>query len=409
MKGFILAAGEGTRMRPLTANIPKCLLPAAGKPFLQHIIDAFRRTSILDILILVGWRENRIIEYFGDGSKFGVKINYVEQKERLGTAHAVGLARKYMKSAFICINGDVVVTEKSIKGLLDFHKRHKGMVMSLAPVPNPEDFGVVELDNLRIKNIIEKPKKAFTNLINAGIYIFTPKIFKAIDKTGKSLRGEYEVTDSIKILIEKKENVYGYILKEEWIDVGRPWDLLSANEILLKGLKRKIEGRIEKFATIQGNVRIGKGTVIKNGSYIIGPVIIGKDCEIGPNCLIRPSTVIGDKCKIGSAVEVKNSIIMNSTHILHHNYVGDSIIGEMCNLGAGTKIANLRLDDQNVHVILKGIKVNTYRRKLGVIMGDYVKTGINSSIDVGTIIGEESFIGPGAFVQGSLAPRSRIY
>jgi len=144
---------------------------------------------------------------------------------------------------------------------------------------------------------------------------------------------------------------------------------------------------------------------VRSGSYIVGPVVIGQDCAIGPNCYIRPHTSIGDGCHIGAAVEVKNSIIMNNSDAPHHNYVGDSIIGEGCNLGAGTKIANLRLDEQDITVAGR----NTSRRKLGVIMGDNVKTGINACINVGCMIGNDAKIGPGAIAHGIISPGSKIF
>ncbi len=408
MKALILAAGEGTRMRPLTANIPKPLLPVAGKPFLRHIIETLESLGIIDIYLLIGWKNLKIKEYFGDGQRFNVNITYLNQEERLGTAHAVGIAKSVMDSPFLCLNGDIVVAKSYIKGLMDFYKTHKGEIISLARVDNPERFGVVTLEEERVKEIIEKPKAPKSDLINAGIYIFTPDIFKAIEQTPKSSRGEYEITESIKILM-KSGDIYGYTLDEPWVEIGRPWDLLVANEIIMKSLEDNFEGDIQRNAEINGPVRIGKGTVVKNGSYITGPVIIGENCTIGPNCVIRPSTVIGDGCKIGNAVEIKNSLIMNSSKAPHNSYVGDSIIGQRCNLGAGTKVANLRLDGKNISVVLRGKEVDTGIRKLGVIMGDDVKTGINSSIDSGTIIGENSYIGPNALAKGNIAPRSRIH
>jgi len=144
--------------------------------------------------------------------------------------------------------------------------------------------------------------------------------------------------------------------------------------------------------------------VVRSGSYIVGPVIIGDDCDIGPNCYLRPYTAIGDNCHIGAAVEVKNSIIMRGSKIPHHNYVGDSIIGEGCNLGSGTKIANLRLDKKNVEVA----GIDTRRRKLGAIIGDRVETGINASINVGSIIDNDAHIGPGAVVGGIISSEANI-
>lgn len=408
MKALILAAGEGTRMRPLTANIPKPLLPVAGKPFLGHIIETLRGLGIKDIYLLIGWKSLKIKELFGDGEEFGVNITYLLQEERLGTAHAVSMAKSHMDSPFLCLNGDIVLAKSYIHGLMEFFKANKGNIMSLARVDNPGRYGVVTLKGNRVSEIIEKPKIPESDLINAGIYVFTPDIFDAIKETPKSARGEYEITESIRIL-GKNNDIFGHVLTEPWVEIGRPWDLLQANEILMKEIQEGINGDVESYVNIKGPILIGKHTQVKNGSYITGPVIIGENCDIGPNCMIRPSTVIGNGCKIGNAVEVKNSIIMDDSKVPHNSYVGDSIIGQRCNLGAGTKVANLRLDGKSINVILRGKLVNTKRRKLGVIMGDDSKTGINSSIDPGTIIGENSFIGPNALAKGNIAPRSRIH
>ncbi|MCK5292487.1 MAG: NTP transferase domain-containing protein [Thermoplasmata archaeon] len=407
MKAYILAAGEGTRMRPLTANIPKPLLPVAGKPFLLHTLESLKENDVTDITILIGWRGRRIREYLGDGSELGLNIDYEEQERRLGTAHAIGLARAHIDGPFISVNGDVVITPNSVKGFISSWKKSKGTMMALAKVTDPKGLGVIEVEDDVVKGIEEKPKHPKSNLINAGLYAFDEGIFELIEKTPKSKRGEYEITDTLLMLMEK-EDVHGHILSEEWIDVGRPWDLLKANEILLRSVHEEHNGTVQKNVVIENGVQIGEGTNVKSGAYIIGPAIIGKNCDIGPNCLIRASTYIGDGCKIGSASEVKNSIIMDGANVPHHNYVGDSVIGERCNLGSGTKIANLRLDEKNIKIAYKGQHMDTGLRKLGAILGDDVKTGINASIDVGTIIGENAFIGPGAVVKGVIAPNSRI-
>jgi bifunctional UDP-N-acetylglucosamine pyrophosphorylase/glucosamine-1-phosphate N-acetyltransferase len=156
-------------------------------------------------------------------------------------------------------------------------------------------------------------------------------------------------------------------------------------------------------------VVVEEGALVRSGSYIEGPVHIAKGCDIGPNCYIRPSTCLGEGVRVGSAVEVKNSIIMKGTHVPHHNYVGDSIIGERCNLGAGTKVANLRFDDRPVKVTAKGQLMGTGRRKLGVIMGDDVRTGINTMIEPGTVIWEGTVVGMGARARGSIGPCSKVF
>jgi len=165
---------------------------------------------------------------------------------------------------------------------------------------------------------------------------------------------------------------------------------------------------VEDGATLIGPVVVEQGARVRSGAYIEGPVHISSGCDVGPNCYIRPSTCLGPKVRIGASVEVKNSIVMSGTHIPHHNYVGDSLIGERCNLGAGTKIANLRFDDRPVKVVHRGEIMDSGRRKLGAIMGDDVKTGINAMIDAGTIVFENVVIGPGAIARGSIGPGSKI-
>jgi len=407
MKALVLAAGEGTRLRPLTSNIPKPLIMVAGKPFLSHVFSALRSAGIGDIVLLVGWKSNRIREHYRDGAGEGVFIEYLEQKERMGTAHAIGLAERTMDGPFVCVNGDVVISDSDLKEMLRVHGQSGAEVMGAVTVKDPRRFGVIEMSGGKLKRIVEKPRLPPTDLINAGVFVFNRRIFEMIKQTEKSPRGEYEITDTINMLSASGE-VEVHKLKGDWIDVGRPWDLLKANEILMQRIAGKVEGEVEKGATLVGEVVVERGARIRTGSYIEGPVFISEGCDLGPNCYVRPSTCLGPKVRVGNAVEVKNSIVMAGTHLPHHNYVGDSIIGERCNLGAGTKIANLRFDDRPIKVSFNGGTIDSERRKLGVIMGDDVKTGINSMIDAGTIIWENSIIGPGAMARGNIGPGSKI-
>ncbi|MCJ7561415.1 MAG: sugar phosphate nucleotidyltransferase, partial [Thermoplasmata archaeon] len=249
MKGYILAAGEGMRMRPLTSNIPKPLLPVAGKPFLEHNIDALKSAGIKDIILLIGWKAGRIREHFGDGSEFGIRVEYVEQKERLGTAHAIGMIKDKVDSAFFCLYGDVVLTKESVKGLMEHHLKVKGSVMALTSVSDPRRYGCIRVEDGVVMDIVEKPEVPEGNMVNAGAYILEPQIFDAIAETKKSVRGEYEITDSFRILMSKS-HIYTHMLKGDWIDVARPWDLLEANRILMEGLETKIEGEVSEKATV---------------------------------------------------------------------------------------------------------------------------------------------------------------
>jgi bifunctional UDP-N-acetylglucosamine pyrophosphorylase/glucosamine-1-phosphate N-acetyltransferase len=407
MKAIILAAGEGTRLRPLTSNTPKPLLLVAGKPFLTHVLEALKEAGVTEVAILVGWKANRIKEFYGDGSELGMSITYLEQKERLGTADAVRFAQRITDEPFICLNGDVVVSGGDLISMRRLHEEKGVTVMGAVEVDDPSNFGVLETKEGMLVKVIEKPSRPPSNLINAGMFVFTPEIFHAISHIGKSPRGEYEVTDALSLLAEK-DGVALHTLQTRWIDVGRPWDLLTANEIFMDRLVRRIEGTIEPNAVVENNVVVEKGARVRSGSYVSGPVYISKGCDIGPNCYIRTGSCFGPDVRIGASVDVKNSIVMAGTHIPHLTYIGDSIIGERCNLGAGTKVANLRFDDRTVKLSFNGRLIDSGRRKLGVVMGDDVKTGINSMIDAGTIIFENAVIGPGAAAKGTVGPGAKV-
>ncbi len=403
MRAIILAAGEGTRLRPLTSTRPKPMLPIAGKPILEWDLEALSG-RIDEATIVVGYKKDKIIGYFGSSFK-GIDIDYVEQKEHLGTAHAVSIAKEHAKGEFLVMNGDLMVSSQLIDDLLNQHKKHKPSAsLTLTEAENPSQFGVVELKGNIVKRIHEKPKRPKSNLINAGIYIFDERIFDAICSIRKLARMEYEITDAITKLIPGNM-VHGFRCKGRWMDIGRPWDLLDANDIILHDIKLSVskEATIEEFAVIKGGVHVGKGTTIKSGSYIEGPCYIGDNCVIGPNAYIRQNTSLGDNVHIGNAVEVKNTTVMSGTNICHLSYVGDSIIGERCNFSAGTKAANLRFDDKEVTVRIKNDMRASGRRKFGTIIGDNVKTGINVSIMPGIAIY------PGAWVEAGSVVRNTIF
>ena len=405
MKAIILTAGEGTRMRPLTITKPKTMLQIGGKPILQYNIESLRDAGVDEITLVVGYHEDVIKDHFKDGTDIGVKINYVTQENRLGTAHAIGSAREYVQGQFITLNGDIIVDPTLITDLIEgYRKENARSMLVLTEVDDPSSFGVVELNGNRIVRIVEKPKKeeAPSNLINAGIYLFDDQIFDAIDQTVKSERGEYEITDSLQLQMNDDENVVGLISTNRWIDIGRPWELLDVNEHFLKDLETDIQGEVEEGVTIHGPVFIGKNTIVRSGCYIMGPVYIGENCDIGPNSFMRKYTSIGNHVSVGNAVELKNSIIMDHTNVNHLSYVGDSIIGSNCNIAAGTNMANLRFDDGNVKIVVKNKKIDSGRRKMGVVFGDGVKTGINSSFNPGVKVGVNSRIGAGAILSKDL-------
>ena len=317
----------------------------------------------------------------------------------------------FIDDSIIVLNGDIILDDEIIHEIIKkYNYLSPDTLMLLTEVEDPSAFGVVEIENGNIKNIVEKPKReeAPSNLVNAGIYIFNKDIFDKIRETEISERGEYEITDSVSLQIEDNKTVIGHKTSKDWIDVGRPWELIEVNEELIGKLKTEIKGTVEAGAVIHGEVFLDEGSVIKAGVYIEGNVYIGKNCDIGPNSYIRGNTYFGDNVHVGNAVEIKNSIIMENTNVSHLSYVGDSVIGSNCNIAAGTNIANLRFDNATIKTKIKNQKIDSGRRKLGAIIGDSVKTGINSSFSPGVKVGHNSTIGSGVLLYEDLPSDTRV-
>ncbi len=400
-KAVILAAGDSTRMLPLSANQPKHLLPVAGKPLIFHTLEALQDAGITEVLIIYGYHKEKLNQAIESQDWGKLTVSYVHQEERMGTAHAAGYAREFVgEDSSILMNGDIMLGSGSFEGLISYHEKGGyDLTLSVRPVDDPSAYGVVAVEEGKAVKLIEKPTmdQMVSNLVNAGLYIVSKSLMDAIDKTKASPRGEFEITESIGMLIEKG-NVGGYSLPSWWLDIGRPWDLLEANKMILSQTRTKIEGIVEEGAVIKGEIIVQKGAVIKTGAYIEGPALIGENAVIGPNCYIRAYTSIGKNVKIGNAVEIKNCIIMDNTNIGHLSYVGDSVIGRGSNFGAGTITANLRHDNGDISVTVKGKRVSSGRRKLGAIIGDNVKTGIGTSISPGVILHQGARTGIGVIV-----------
>jgi len=392
MQCILLAAGEGKRMRPLTAHRPKVMLPLANRPMLEHLIVAARDAGIREFILVVGYGEREVREYFSDGSAWGVSIRYSLQKHQFGTADALNATRDFVSGTFLVMNGDMMVPVDDIRSMI----RKSAPCMGVYHTDHPERYGVVALEGDLVSDLVEKSPSPRSTLINAGLYLFTDEIFGVLDKISLSSRGEYELTDALAEYIQEK-CLTAYTLSE-WLDVGSPWDLLEANARLMGRMISRTEGTIEKGVVVSGPLSVGKGTVIKSGTYIEGPCIIGENARIGPHAYIRGSTTIGDDCHIGHATEIKNSLIMHGTKIPHFNYVGDSIVGSDCNFGAGTKIANLRHD----HGPVKACGKNTGREKFGAVIGDNVRFGINCSVNTGAVIGSGAQFAPHTFIEGCM-------
>jgi len=414
MKAAILAAGEGTRLQPLTATRPKHLVNVGGKPILEHCLAALKGSGITEVVIVVRYMADMIKAHFGDGNSIGMKIEYVEQNGFFGTGDALSIVEPHVKEDFLLVNGDLLFDTDPIKAVIALHQKEKtATTMAVVPVDKPENYGIVELeDDKKVKRVIEKPSReqAPTNLANAGIYVFSTEIFPILRKISPSPRGEIEIPDALTLLIKDNKTVAATkISKEQWLDIGTPWDLLEANRWILSRMKTKVEGTVENGAHLVGHVAVAETARIRSGAYIEGPTCIGPESDIGPNCYVRTYTSIGKKVRIGNACEIKNSILMDHVHVGHLSYLGDSVIGEHSNLGAGTITANYRLDAKTIKMMIKDKITDSGRNKLGVVLGDNVKTGINALFMPGIKIGNDSWVGPNVLVKRDIPSNSKVF
>ena len=400
MKAVIMAAGKGERLSPLTATRPKQLLPIGGRPQLEWLLREVSDAGVRDVLLITNYMEDAIKGRFGDGSNLGLHITYTTQREMRGTADAFGYAEEYAGgSEFLGMNGDLYLAPGTVKLLLKNHKR--GMITLTGVEKDPYLYAAFKLDGKRVLGVVEKPKPgtAPSKITNAGIYLFPSGVFEAIRATKPSPRGEYEITDTVNALIAGGVEARLHMLGEgDWLDIGHPWTLLLANSRALGRMARSVEGKVEDGAHLFGAVHVDPTARVRSGAYVEGPAYIGPMADVGPNCFIRPGTALVGSNRVGASCEVKNSILMEEATVPHLSYVGDSIIGARCNLGAGTITANLRFDHANVLMTVKGERVDTGLRKLGSVFGDDAQTGVNVCLHPGVKVGVGAWIAPGVTV-----------
>ncbi|GAB7095424.1 sugar phosphate nucleotidyltransferase [Halolamina litorea] len=412
MQTVVLAAGEGSRMGALTEETPKPCLPVAGRPLVAHTLDAAVAAGASRFVVVVGCGAEQVRTALGDRHA-GVPIEYCRQDEQRGTADAVLAARSQLVDApFVVLNGDALYDTPSLSRVYDAVPSVGSYVAE-----DPTQYGVLTLEDGapadagnyeqalswdggsgagRVVGVTEKPADPESNLVNAGAYTFPSRARDALDGIDESERGEFELTDLLEDLC--RSGHVEAVPFARWIDVGRPWELLAANEWKLDELTTRVDGDVAAGATLDGPVVVESGATVHDGVTIEGPALIGAGASVGPNAFIRGATLVGPDAHIGHAVEIKNSVIGEGTNVAHLSYVGDSLLADDVNLGAGTVVANLRHDDAPVKLTVKGQRRSTGRRKFGAVIGRGVKTGINTSIDAGVTLSPSSQTGLGEAV-----------
>ncbi len=330
MKAVVLAAGPGTRLRPHTHTGPKHMLPVANKPVMQYIVEKLASAEIREIIFIVGYREDAIMEHFENGEKFGVKIDYVKQDKRLGLAHAVGLARGLVGGEpFVVILGDNLFNMPFSK-IMDLHLKSKAPCsVAISRVDNPQIFGVVKIEGDRIVDLVEKPKDPPTNYAIAGIYFFSEPelVFDAIDRLKPSSRGEYEITDALKLMLSEGTTINPIILEGYWKDTGLPEDLLEANKLVLGELKST--SVVPDNVTTRGPIQIGRDVKFIGEVILRGPTIIGDGCTVD-SCVLGPYVSIGDNSTMSVSV-LSNSIVLDGCEMTE-TVLENSIVGRYCTI-----------------------------------------------------------------------------
>jgi glucose-1-phosphate thymidylyltransferase len=313
LKGLILSGGRGTRLRPITHTSAKQLVPVANKPVIFYGIEAMKAAGISEIGIIIAPETGEAIkEAVGDGSRIGVEITYIEQDEPKGLAHAVLTAEPYLgNSSFVMYLGDNILKDGITEFVETFKRSEPDALILLTPVPDPEMYGVAELDGDRVKRLVEKPKEPPSDLALVGVYMFTPVIFDSARSIKPSWRDELEITDAIQQLIEQDLRVESHIVRGWWKDTGHLEDILDANRLILEDLETRVEGELVD-TQVEGRVVIEPGARLER-STVRGPAIIGRNTRI-TDAYIGPYSAIDDNVTIERA-EIEHSIVMADSTI----------------------------------------------------------------------------------------------
>ena len=358
---------------------------------LEHVLDAAVDAGATRLVLVVGYHDEAVREHFGEVYR-DVPVAYAVQASQEGTAHAVRAAREHLDEApFVVLAGDNLYDAGTMSDLFA-----SAPALGAFEVDDPRPYGVLDVAGGRVTGVIEKPEDPPSNKVNVSAYAFEARALSWLGGVEKSERGEYELTDVLARQIEAGE--VRAVTFERWLDVGRPWELLEANEWKLGELERDVGGEVHEDAEVVGDVVVEADATVRRGVTIEGPALIQAGATVGPNAYVRGATAVGEGAKVGHAVEVKNSVLMAGATVGHLSYVGDSVLGRDVNFGAGTTVANLRHDGGDVEVTVKGETVSTGRRKFGVVLGDGVNTGIDTSLNVGVKLSAGARTGPGEVV-----------
>ena len=328
MKGLVLSGGAGTRLRPITHTSAKQLVPVANKPVLFYGLEAMRAAGIDDVGIVVGETRAEIEAAVGDGSRFGLRVTYLPQEAPLGLAHAVLIAEEFLgDSPFVMYLGDNLLKEGIAPFVREFERSEPDALILLQRVDEPSEYGIAELRDGRVVQLVEKPSEPRSDLALVGVYLFTPAVFESVKAITPSARGELEITDAIQHMIDRGLRVEPHTVTGWWKDTGKLEDMLEANRLILSTIESDVRGEVVE-STLEGAVQVGEGSVIERCT-VRGPVVIGAGCHLS-DTFVGPYTAISDGVVVEYA-EIEHSIILENSRISRLGArLADSLIGRDC-------------------------------------------------------------------------------
>lgn len=406
-QAVILAAGESSRFWPLNQR-HKSLLKIMGRPLIWYTIESLKKAGIKDIIIVQGPKKD-VEEELGNYN-LGTDIKYVIQPQAKGMGNAVLRAENLITGPFFVLHAHKVNAGDYTKPMIEKFKESKAELVFLGiKTDRPWLYGMLKLEGDKVKGLIEKPEKGQepSDIKAVGIYLLSPKLFEYYKKIPEH---QYAFEDALNLYAKENEARLVMVEKEP-TSYKYPWHLFEITKSLMSQcLKPQIakSSKISKNVVIEGNVYIGENARIYEGAVIKGPCYLGKNCIIGNNSLVREYTNLENNCLIGAFAEVARSIFQEDAHV-HSGFFGDSIFGKGCRLGAGTVVANIRIDRGEVRSVVKGEKIGTGLDSLGVIMGENTKVGINCSLMPGVLIGSNVAIGPNSIVFENIEDNVTFY
>ena len=386
MKAIILAAGEGAHLSPFSETRPISMIGVAGRTMLDNTFGLLKSAGINDIFIVVRHKKDKLIERLQQQDHNGLNLHYVEQKRKLGIGHAVMQIKNKISPGeyFLLLYGDTLTAENIFSKVQQSFHSFKCPVASICLPPSNQMFGNVFLNaRMEITKIVEKPKgNNFGNYVLAGVFILPESFFDLLKKNKRSMEKSLQV-------MAKDGDLMASMWENEWLDIVYPWEILQANKIVLDSWGESSIAKsavMESNVTMQGVVNIGENVVIKAGAVLEGPCSIGGGSYIGNNSLIRSYTSIGRNCSVGYGVELKNCVVLDKSGIGRLSFVGDSVIGENVDIGAGCMTVNRNTNWEKIQVKNGKTTLSTNMKKLGAFVGDDVVIGAGNTVQPGTVV-----------------------